>query len=69
MTTSESAARDAATGRMGDALRSLQAAHSPKLKEMWAKRMHAARQEIEEIDRLEEARRERLDQPGERTDE
>jgi hypothetical protein len=69
MTQSQTDARDAATGRMGDARRALQAAHSPKLKEMWAKRMHAARLEIEEIDALDAAKRERLDQPGERTDE
>lgn len=68
MTQTQTDAREAAVGRMRDARASLQAAHNPKLKEMHAKRMHAARLEIEEIDALDAAKRERLDQPGERTD-
>lgn len=61
-------ARAAIEGRIGDARRSLLAAHTVKLKQAWAGRMNAAIRELEEIDRLEQARRERLDQPGERYD-
>lgn len=60
--------REELTGRVWDAITRMQAAQDPGAKLLWARRANAARRERGDFDHLVEAKREKLDQAGERHD-
>lgn len=57
------------TWKIHDAMMRMLSSPEPQSKVKWAKVMNEAKRERGDFDHIAEAKRERLDQPGERTDE